>query len=100
MKKLKKFLKDLLSLMAISMTIFFIIIFNPRQTISVSDEESAAQLVDPNSKEVQVNFRCSSDKQFADYLSKFMQTNKELGIEKIDSSIENNEFDVTFRVEK
>jgi hypothetical protein len=100
MKKLKKFLKDLLSLMAISMTIFFIIISNPRQTISVSDEESAAQLVDPNSKEVQVNFRCSSDKQFADYLSKFMQTNKDLGIEKIDSSIENNEFDVTFRVEK
>jgi hypothetical protein len=41
-----------------------------------------------------------SNPKFADYLSKFMQTNKDLGIEKIDSSIENNEFDVTFRVEK
>ena len=68
MKKFKKFLKDLLSLMAISMTIFFIIISNPRQTISVTDEESATQFVDLNSREVQVNFRCNSDKQFADYL--------------------------------
>lgn len=100
MKKFKKFLKDLLSMIAISMTILFIILFNPRQKINVTDEESATQFVNLDSKEVQVNFRCSSDKEFAYYLSKFMQTNKDLSIEKIDSSIENNEFDVTFRLEK
>lgn len=100
MKKFKKFLKNLLSVIAISMTVLFILIFNSRQTINVTDAESATQLVDLNSKEVQVNFRCSSDKEFADYLSKFMRTNKDLGIEKIDSSTE-NEFDVTFsRVKK
>lgn len=95
MKKLKKIFKDLLSVLAVSLTVFILFIFNSRETINVIDEESASQKVNYKSEEVQVNFRCETDKQFATYLTKFMSANKDLNIEKIDSSVK-NEFDVTF----
>lgn len=97
MKELKKFFKDLLSILAVSLTVFILFIFNSQEPIDVTDEESASQRIDCLSDEIQVNFRCSSDKQFATYLTTFMSINKDLDIEKIDSSIK-NQFDVTFRV--
>ena len=95
MKKSKNFIKDLLSVFAICITVFVIIFANPKETINVIDKETASQRVNSESKEVQVNFRCRTDEEFATFLNKFMLNNKDLNIEKIDSS-NDNEFDVTF----
>ncbi len=95
MKKSKSFFKEIISVFAISATIFITLIFNFRETIDVVSEESASQKANSESKVVQVNFRCASDKEFTTYLQRFMSTNKDLNIEKIDSTVE-NEFDVTF----
>lgn len=95
MKKSKSFLKEILSITAISVTVFIALIFNSRETIDVINLETASQTINAESDKVQVNFRCASEKEFTTYLRRFMSNNKDLNIEKIDSSIK-NEFDVTF----
>ena len=96
-KKTKKdsFAKDLLSIIAI-VVILCVILFNTNPREITVNEDSAAQKISVDREDVIVNFRCRPEN-FPLLLKTFMKKNKDINLEKIDSS--EGEIKVTFRAD-
>ena len=93
MEEKKNSFKNLLSFVAV-VVVFYVIFFNTSPKEITVDESSAAQKISVDKEDIIVNFSCAPEN-FPLLLETFMKKNKDINLEKIDSSEE--EIKVTFR---